>query len=114
LVLGREAFAAACGDVPISTGECDDAVLVDRFGDAVADALRGRVELGGIGVGVCGRVTDPVDYDAFRPSLSVFAWEDADAAVEAVHRQLQAWDIGGHFGVSVRGHVCTVPASAPG
>ncbi len=111
LVLGRKAFERACPGVGLASGQCEVAILADTLARAVVEKLQrengfGEMRFGGIGLGVCGEIDEALSYDAFRPSVSVFDWRDVAPAAAATAETMATWDVGGHFGVSVRGIPC--------
>lgn len=110
LVLGRQSLPEQCWKEGPQLETCN-LVLVDQFGHEVLKRLRakyprGEARFGGISVGVCGEIGADLDYDRAHLSVSVFDWADVDAAIAVVDEVLDAWKIGNHYGVSVRGSSC--------
>jgi hypothetical protein len=106
IVMGSEAEARACVPPPGAPPEVCPEVGAMRVAATVAGRLKARgIEINGIGAGVCAW-TQGLRYDSWRYSVGIVDWKDADAAVAVVHEVLQQWDIGDHFGISVRGMNC--------
>jgi hypothetical protein len=59
-----------------------------------------------MGMGLCGSTGSLEDGNL---SIRVHDWRHADAAVAIVAERLEAWGLGGEFGVSVAGMSCVVP-----
>lgn len=99
--------AGACSPTAGSPSDprCPE-VPVEIFAEAVATRMRARGarSIQALGLGVCG---DPKgDWDAFQYSITLNDWRDVDLAVATIRDELERWDLGSSFGVSIRYSWC--------
>lgn len=99
-----------CKTAPSTQDECAE-IDQDAFMLVVSRAV-GAIDrsAGGAGLGVCSDAYQPRSKWRGRDdfSTSVTRWQDADPAIQIVHRLLESWEIGDPYGVSVRGVDCAV------
>lgn len=89
------------GDLPPTQIQIDAVFesLVKRANDKGIQVLSG-------GLGSCGQIEG--DIDAWRMSIVISDWKQADSAARLVADELRQWDIKGHLGVSIMQRTCNV------
>lgn len=105
LAMGRKAH----GELHRTTPPTSDLPPTQIQVDAVFASLSKRAQSKGIdvlsgGLGSCGDIKG--DINAWKMSIVINNWKQADAAVQLVADELRRWDIRGHLGVSVMARKC--------
>lgn len=98
----------AC-DTPDADRAACPTISVHAFAAAVLVAMQRRVgeaNASGLGLGVCGKVSAPLDQ--WNMSSRVHDWRYVDDALRAIDEELRRWNVAGDYGLSISGIPCVV------
>lgn len=113
LVMGRGGYPgglAGCSELPdgdAGPGACP-VVQIDAFSNGVAARMKEEgVQIIGAGLGPCGDIGG--DLAAWRFSIAVNDWADADATARVISDELRRWDLRDSIGLAVQPIACGIP-----
>jgi hypothetical protein len=89
-------------------GACDS-VDLGAFLTAVGVKLHARgIAASTHGIGRCGRPITSENWQDRHMSITIYAWQHANAAVTILEEEMRVWNVSGAYEVSVEHMVCTV------
>ncbi len=113
LIMGRGDYPgnlAGCSELPADDadpGACP-VVQIDAFSNGVAERMKDEgVQIIGAGLGPCGDIGG--DLAAWRFSIAVNDWADADATARIISDELRRWDLRDSIGLAVQPIACGIP-----